>query len=81
MTDDLLGTDEHLDVLDPVPCPIEIVWARDDRVLPLRTNGARARMAVPGATFTVLDDVGHVPMFDDPRLVADVISRSVAAVG
>ena len=33
----------------------------------------RAREIVPGAEFVVLDDVGHVPMLDDPRLVAETI--------
>ncbi len=28
---------------------------------------------IPRARFVVLDDVGHVPMFDDPQLVADTI--------
>ena len=39
-------------------------------------NGARARELVPGARFIVLDDVGHVPMLDDPELVARTILES-----
>ena len=34
---------------------------------------ARARQVVPGASFRVLEDVGHVPMLDDPGLVAETI--------
>lgn len=34
---------------------------------------ATARDTLPKATFTVLPDVGHVPMLDDPRLVARTI--------
>ena len=34
---------------------------------------------IPGARFVVLDDVGHVPMFDDPQLVADTIIAATEA--
>jgi pimeloyl-ACP methyl ester carboxylesterase len=71
--DDVLDTTEYLSPLDPPPCPITIAWGRADRVLPLKTIGARARELVPGARFVEFDDVGHVAMFDDPRLVADTI--------
>jgi pimeloyl-ACP methyl ester carboxylesterase len=71
--DDLLSTDERLAPLDPVPCPITIAWAERDRILPLRSDGANARKLVPGAEFKVLPGVGHVPMLDDPKLVAETI--------
>jgi pimeloyl-ACP methyl ester carboxylesterase len=35
--------------------------------------GKIARERLPRATFKVLPDVGHVPMFDDPQLVARTI--------
>jgi pimeloyl-ACP methyl ester carboxylesterase len=71
--DDVLDTSEHLAPLDPTPCPITIAWGRADRVLPLKTRGACARELVPGARFLEFDSVGHVAMFDDPRLVASTI--------
>jgi len=71
--DDILDTHEFLEPLDPPPCPIAICWGERDRVLPLKDNGERARKLVPKARFLVLDDVGHVPMFDDPQLVASTI--------
>lgn len=71
--DDLLDTPESVAPLDPAPCPITIAWSGEDRVLPLTVNGVRAQALVPGARFVVLDDVGHVPMFDDPALVAATI--------
>ena len=75
---DLLDTDEQLAPLDPLPCPVTIAWSGQDRVLPLEVNGARARELMPGARFIVLDDVGHVPMLDDPVLVARTILESAA---
>ena len=80
--EDLLGTSEQLAPMDPLPCHVTIAWAEHDRILPLKVNGERARELFPGAHFTVLPDVGHVPMFDDPRLVADTIlgaTRQAAA--
>lgn len=77
--DDVLGTDEHLEPLDPLPCPVIVAWAEHDRILPLATNGARARDLIPAADFRVLAGVGHVPMLDDPQLVADVILESTRA--
>jgi pimeloyl-ACP methyl ester carboxylesterase len=74
--DDLLDRDEPLEALDPAPCPITIAWAEDDRVLPRATNGERAQQLVPQARYLVLEDVGHVAMFDNPGLVADTIREA-----
>jgi pimeloyl-ACP methyl ester carboxylesterase len=76
IVDDLLGADEPMEALDPAPCPITIGWAEDDRVLPRTTNGERAQQLVPQARYLVLEDVGHVAMFDDPGLVADTIKEA-----
>jgi pimeloyl-ACP methyl ester carboxylesterase len=42
--------------------------------------GASMLQAVPCAEFAFLPDVGHVPMIDDPDLVAASILEFVAAV-
>jgi pimeloyl-ACP methyl ester carboxylesterase len=65
--------------LDPPPCPITIAWSQMDKLLPIQTNGVRARELVPGATFVVLDGLGHVPMFDDPARVARAILTTTGA--
>jgi len=75
---DLLSTTELLEKLDPVPCPVTIAWAQRDRLLRPSLDGARARELVPGARFLVLEDVGHVPMLDDPELVARTIQEAVS---
>jgi len=65
--------------LDPPPCPITLAWSGQDRLFPVDVYGARARELIPGARFIVLDDVGHVPMLDDPQLVAQTILTATAA--
>jgi pimeloyl-ACP methyl ester carboxylesterase len=79
IAEDILATDEHFAPLDPVPCPITIAWCELDRLFPEREFGARARERLPGARYVLLRNVGHVPMLDDPRLVAAVIREALAA--
>jgi pimeloyl-ACP methyl ester carboxylesterase len=74
---DLLGTPELIAPLNPLPCPVTLAWSQCDKVLPVYVNGAIARERLPGAKFVVLPGVGHVPMIDDPRLVATTIERSI----
>jgi pimeloyl-ACP methyl ester carboxylesterase len=87
LTDDLIGcqisgdlfaSDTRLSSLDPAPCPITLAWSAEDRIFPLETYRSRACELIPGADFIVLDDVGHIPMLDDPRLVAQTILSSAA---
>ncbi|MER5813075.1 alpha/beta fold hydrolase [Streptomyces sp. NPDC002033] len=67
---------------DDVPgIPVTIAWGSRDRLLP-RRQGVRAKRTVPGARLVKLAGCGHVPMNDDPALVARVIrdtARSSAA--
>lgn len=77
---ELLRSDERLAPMDPAPCPITIAWARHDRVLRCDPLYARMQDLVPGAEYVVLDDVGHVPMLDDPALVARMIVARTGAV-
>lgn len=53
--------------------PVLLAWAGEDRLLPMPTYSDPWLAAVPHAEFRVLPGVGHVPMYDDPRLVANVI--------
>jgi pimeloyl-ACP methyl ester carboxylesterase len=72
VAEDLLGTPDSFAPLD-VTCPTLIAWCEHDRIFPLGEYAARARARVPGAEHVTLRGVGHVPMMDDPRLVADAI--------
>jgi pimeloyl-ACP methyl ester carboxylesterase len=59
-------------------CPTTIAWAQRDAVLPRTTHARRARRALPGARHLVLRGCGHVPMWDDPEQVAQVLLESSA---
>ena len=59
--------------LDQVRVPTLIAWAEFDRVLPMQHHAERFRTQIPNVTFRVLPDVGHVPMFDDPKLIGETI--------
>jgi pimeloyl-ACP methyl ester carboxylesterase len=54
--------------------PVTITWGRRDRIL-LWRQAERARRLLPDAHFIPLDGCGHVPMTDDPQLVAEAILR------
>jgi pimeloyl-ACP methyl ester carboxylesterase len=56
----------------PADVPVTIAWGTRDRVLP--PGQARvARRCLPRARFAPLPGCGHVPMTDDPDLVARVL--------
>jgi pimeloyl-ACP methyl ester carboxylesterase len=76
IADDILTTHEELAPLDPQPCPITLAWSGDDAILPADVNGLVARTRFPGADWVILDGCGHVPMIDDPHLVARTILRT-----
>ncbi|MFJ5832039.1 alpha/beta fold hydrolase [Streptomyces sp. NPDC093089] len=52
--------------------PVTVAWGTRDRLL-LRRQGVRAKHTLPGARLVQLPGCGHVPMNDDPALVARVI--------
>ena len=65
--------DGALEPVTDVGCRVRIAWGLNDRMLPFMRYGAPMLAAVPHAEFKLLPGVGHVPMIDDPRLVADAI--------
>lgn len=79
VTDICNHADERVVSMDPLPCPITIAWAEGDTVFPLEHYQAAVRERLPHATFTVLPGVGHVPMIDDPELVARTILALTAS--
>ncbi|MFH8370162.1 alpha/beta fold hydrolase [Streptomyces sp. NPDC018031] len=68
-----LAAGRHTRFTEDLPdVPVTIGWGTRDRVL-LRRQGVRAKQAIPGARLIRLPGCGHVPMNDDPALVARVI--------
>jgi pimeloyl-ACP methyl ester carboxylesterase len=64
-----------------VKVPIRIAWGDRDRTIPFERYGRPLLTALPQAEHVVLAGVGHVPMYDDPALVADTILQTTAAAG
>lgn len=58
---------------DGIEVPVTLVWGTKDRILPLRTYSRRLRGMLPDAEWVELPGLGHVPMSDDPDLVARAI--------
>jgi pimeloyl-ACP methyl ester carboxylesterase len=61
----------------PADVPVTIAWGAKDRLLP-RRQALVAKTVLPEARFVLLPGCGHVPMTDDPQLVADVLLRGSA---
>jgi pimeloyl-ACP methyl ester carboxylesterase len=69
----------HVEDLELVAAPTLIAWAELDRILPLETCSVRFTREIPDAELRVLPRVGHVPMWDDTRLVVNTITDWVEA--
>lgn len=55
-----------------IDCPVLVLWGTRDLLLPPR-QAPRWRATVPGAELRMLPRLGHVPMSDDPDLVAEAM--------
>jgi hypothetical protein len=54
-------------------CRVRIAWGQHDRTIPFARYGHPLAECVPHAELLSMIGVGHVPMYDDPALVADTI--------
>jgi pimeloyl-ACP methyl ester carboxylesterase len=61
--------------------PVRLVLCGKDLLLPPDRYGSPYAEAMPDADVVVLDDLGHIPMFEDPELVAATIAEHVRAHG
>ena len=59
--------------------PVTVAWGTRDRILPYR-QARLARTRLPDARHVDLTGCGHVPMHDDPDLVASVILTTTGAI-
>ena len=58
--------------LEEIRCPVLIAWGSRDTLL-LPRQGPRFLRRIPHAEHRPLRGLGHVPMWDDPELVASTI--------
>ena len=70
----LLAAAEPFNDEIPLDVPVTIAWAARDLVLPV-TQSRTAKARLPFAEHIILRGVGHVPMFDNPELVANIVLR------
>jgi pimeloyl-ACP methyl ester carboxylesterase len=63
---------EQVRGLDAIRCPVLVLWGTKDVIL-LPRQGRRFERLIPGAELRYLKGLGHVPMSDDPELVAGAI--------
>jgi pimeloyl-ACP methyl ester carboxylesterase len=61
-----------------IGCPTVIAWGTRDRIIPLKIYSQRLRDLVPAAEWVEYPKLGHMPMCDDPELVAQTIERVAA---
>lgn len=73
----LLAAAEPFTDAMPVDVPVTIAWAGRDLVLP-RWQAETAKRRLPQAEHILLRGVGHVPMFDDPKLVTKILLQGSA---
>jgi pimeloyl-ACP methyl ester carboxylesterase len=64
---------------DAIPCPVQLLFAERDLVLPRRVHGERLVGAVPQAEVHEIPGAGHCATWDEPGLVAEQILRFTGA--
>ncbi len=63
-------------LLRRITAPTLLVWGREDRLVPVRTADAFARR-LDDPRLVVLDDTGHVPQLERPRVFNDLLLEFV----
>lgn len=53
--------------------PVRIAWGTKDRILPYSRYSPGWKAVLPDADWVTLEGLGHVPMSDDPELIAHTI--------
>jgi pimeloyl-ACP methyl ester carboxylesterase len=63
--------------LDQISCPVLLATPQFDRVLPGPRHALRYRSEIPGVRAITLPGCGHVPVWDDAKLVTKLIVEQV----
>ena len=61
--------------LDRIPVPVTLAWPEHDRMV------ARPRRVPDGVRFMILRGCGHLPMWDDPQQVAELLLSPSSGTG
>jgi pimeloyl-ACP methyl ester carboxylesterase len=64
--------------LGHVDCPVRILYGTHDRILRWPAHFQKMRRILPHAEYVALEGLGHLPMWDDPALVARKILEVTA---
>jgi pimeloyl-ACP methyl ester carboxylesterase len=64
--------------VEPPSCATTVAWGERDRLLIFARQAPRARRVLPAARHVVLRGCGHVPTWDDPEQVAEVLLEASA---
>jgi pimeloyl-ACP methyl ester carboxylesterase len=59
--------------MDGLEGPVRIAWGTKDRILPFKRYSPGWKAVLPDADWVTLEGMGHVPMSDDPALIAKTI--------
>jgi pimeloyl-ACP methyl ester carboxylesterase len=75
----LLADDAALTIrdLDRITCPVLLATPQFDRVLPGPRHAPRYRREIPGVEAIALPGCGHVPVWDDAKLVTSLIVEQI----
>jgi len=68
-----------IDGLERIACPVLLATPQFDRVLPGPRHAPRFRREIPGVQSVALPDCGHVPVWDDAKLVTRLIVEHIDA--
>lgn len=69
--------DLTIGALDRISCPVLLATPQFDRVLPGPRHAPRYRREIPNVKTFVLADCGHVPMWDDAKLVTKLVIEQI----
>lgn len=56
--------------LAPIECPVRVLYGTRDRIVRWPSHYRRMKSLLPSAEYVPLHGLGHIPMWDDPDLVA-----------
>ncbi len=65
-------------LLPQIRTPTLLLWGRDDPIAPLRT-GVALRALIAGSRLEVIDQAGHMPMWEQPEALNHALTTFLAA--